>query len=445
SSCLRAKDTVARLGGDEFVMLIETPSIDDIEPCLSRISEVVKRPITLEGKHVFVSPSMGVTIYPLNDADPDTLLRHADIAMYQAKQAGRNQYRFFDVEMDQLARARFEIQERMALALAQEELRLHYQPKVNLRTGEIIGVEALIRWQHPEKGLLGPIEFLPAVEQSDLIVRIGEWVADEALAQLERWEDSGFRLSVSINVAARQLQSPGFLGSLKSILEKHGRISPARLELEILETTLLDDDRVAEDVLLGCRRLGVRLSLDDFGTGYSSLAYLKRLPADTLKIDQSFVRDMLEDREDLAIIEGVVSMAKIFRRGVIAEGMESAAHGIMLLRLGCDCAQGYGISRPLSPEKLLEWIKSWKPDSDWAKWADILWDLEDFPMVSAQRDYLDWAGEMETAMQNGSAFQAISGRFLEWCEKPGKNRYGKKREFIEFESDLEKLQEIANE
>ncbi len=366
---VRAGDTVSRLGGDEFVILLDAEDATEIDRCLERIMEAISRPVKIDGETIVISSSIGVTIYPENKADADTLLRHADMAMYQAKQSGRNQHCFFDLEMDLVAKASLEAQRRIGIALANNELRLHYQPKVNLRTGNVEGAEALIRWQHPERGLLPPIEFLPLVEQTDLIVRIGDWVIEEALSQISAWRQEGLDFAVSVNTAARELQHPDFLRKLENALRAHPDVAPEMLELEILENTAMDDVHIAREILEGCKKLGVRLSLDDFGTGYSSLAYLKHLPVHTLKIDRSFVRDMLDDREDMAIIEGVVSMARIFDRGVIAEGMESVAQGIMLLKLGCDKAQGYGIAKPMPAQALPDWIRTWKPRPEWGESA----------------------------------------------------------------------------
>lgn len=355
-SSVRAGDTVSRLGGDEFVILLDIASVDEMHQCLERIMQEVKTPIAMDGHAVSVSVSIGITLFPQNDADPDALLRHADMAMYQAKQAGRDCYRIFDINMDQTARLNFQMKDRIGQAIDQCEFRLFYQPKVNLRTGRIFGVEALIRWEHPERGLLSPLEFLPFAEGSDLIVRIGDWVLDEALRQVSVWRGMGIDIGVSVNVASEQLHEPEFCGKLEAALARHGKLEPQCLELEILESTALRDIQFVKGVLNECKALGVMLSLDDFGTGYSSLAYLRHLPVDILKIDQSFVRDMIDDREDLAVIEGVISLAKIFNRDLIAEGVETAEHGRMLLQLGCERAQGYGIARPMPAEELPEWV-----------------------------------------------------------------------------------------
>ncbi len=358
---VRAEDTVARLGGDEFVILLDIGSQEEMEQCIDRIMMEVKNPVAMDGRAVSVSASIGITLFPQNEADADALLRHADMAMYQSKQAGRDCYRIFDVNMDQSARLNFQMRERIAQAIEARGFRLHYQPKVNLRTGQMFGVEALIRWDHPEKGLLPPLDFLPFAENSELIIRLGDWVLDEALRQLSAWKKEGIDIGVSVNVASEQLHEPNFCRKLREAISRYGNLHPSCLELEILESTALQDIQLVKKVLNDCKALGVMLSLDDFGTGYSSLAYLRHLPVDTLKIDQSFVRDMIDDREDLATIEGVISLARIFKRDLIAEGVETKEHGSLLLQMGCERGQGYGIARPMPAEEIPGWMESRQP------------------------------------------------------------------------------------
>jgi EAL domain-containing protein (putative c-di-GMP-specific phosphodiesterase class I) len=251
------------------------------------------------------------------------------------------------------------------LALARGEFVLHYQPKVNMHSGKVVGAEALIRWQHPQKGLLAPASFLPAIEDHPLAVEVGEWVIDTVLTQLALWQAADLNLTVSINIGARQLQQGDFVERLQAILARHRQVSPARLELEVLETSALADMVQVSQIIEHCHEMGVKFALDDFGTGYSSLTYLKRLRVAQLKIDQSFVRDMLDDPDDLAILEGVIGLAAAFKREVIAEGVETVEHGTALLHLGCQLAQGYGIARPMPGEHLPAWAASWRPDAAW--------------------------------------------------------------------------------
>ncbi len=364
---LREGDSLARIGGDEFVIvLIDVDDRVASLPMLNRLKAACAQNVQVGVLSLQVSASVGITFYPqAQDIDADQLLRQADQAMYQAKLAGKNRLHFFDATQDSSIRGRHESVERIRLALEQQEFVLHYQPKVNMRSGQIIGAEALIRWQHPDKGLLSPAMFLPFIEDHPLAVDIGEWVIDTALTQIELWHAAGLDMRVSVNVGSRQLQQGDFVDRFKFILAKHPQVKPSSLELEVLETSALEDIAQVSDVIEACAHLGVKFALDDFGTGYSSLAYLKLLRVAMLKIDQSFVRDMLEDPDDLAILQGVIGLAAAFRRQVIAEGVETVAHGTLLLQLGCELAQGYGIAQPMSAEQMPAWSTAWRPDAAW--------------------------------------------------------------------------------
>jgi len=364
---LREGDTLARLGGDEFVaILIDMDDISACAPLLERLLAAAAQPLTFADQKLQVSASLGVTFYPQQqDVEADQLLRQADQAMYLAKQAGKNCYQVFDAAQDSHLRGWHADLRRLQQALAKQEFVLHYQPKVNMRTGQLVGAEALIRWQHPDKGLLPPTAFLPVFEGDPLAVDIGEWVIDSALAQMERWQAQGRTVPVSVNVGARQLQQADFVARLQALLAQHPQIKPQQLTIEILETSALQDIAYVSQVIDDCREIGVHFSLDDFGTGYSSLLYLKRLRVAELKIDQGFVRDMLDDPDDRPILEGIIGLARAFKREVIAEGVETVAHGTLLLQLGCELAQGYGIARPMPAADLLAWANSWQPDAAW--------------------------------------------------------------------------------
>jgi diguanylate cyclase (GGDEF)-like protein/PAS domain S-box-containing protein len=364
---LREGDTMARLGGDEFVAVFaDLADVHDSIGLINRLLDVASRPTLVENLSLKVSASIGVSFYPQDDdTDADQLLRQADQAMYSAKLAGKNRYHLFDAKHDRTLRARNEALERIRLALAQNEFVLHYQPKVNLRTGALVGAEALIRRQHPELGMRAPGTFLPDIEGHALSVNVGEWVLDTALKQMEDWLAIGLDLPISVNISAHHLQQHNFSDRLKTLLAAHPTVPRGHLELEVLETAALDElDQVAA-VMRDCASLGVGFALDDFGTGYSSLTYLKRLPAQVLKIDQSFVRDMLDDPEDLAIVEGVLGLARAFRRQAVAEGAETTAHCKLLLEVGCELAQGYGIARPMSANRMVDWKAHWHPDPGW--------------------------------------------------------------------------------
>jgi EAL domain-containing protein (putative c-di-GMP-specific phosphodiesterase class I) len=285
--------------------------------------------------------------------------------MYEAKRAGKNRFHLFDAAQDAEVKQVVILQGRLTKALEQNEFVLYYQPKVNMRTGVVMGVEALIRWKHPQRGLLAPGSFLPLIEKHFLCEAIGIWVLETAVQQMESWRQVGLKLPVSVNVSARQFQDTNFSTKLAQLLERYPQMDRGALELEILETSALEDMLSVEKIISDCHALGVHFSLDDFGTGYSSLTYLKRLSVTTLKIDQSFVRDMLEDQGNLSIVKGVIGLAAAFNRNVIAEGVETEAHGQQLLLLGCELAQGYAIARPMPVDQVEHWLSKWRAPTAW--------------------------------------------------------------------------------
>jgi diguanylate cyclase (GGDEF)-like protein/PAS domain S-box-containing protein len=363
---------VARLGGDEFVLLL--PGLNHriaIEQAMERLMAALSRSYVCDGEAVSMSASVGIAVYTGNDISADSLLRHADQALYQAKITGRNRYHFFDADLDEQVRTHHNRRTEVRAALRDGELRLYYQPKLDMRRGRIVGMEALLRWEHPQRGLVGPMEFLPIVEHSDVIVDIGEWVIREALRQLQSWRDFDPRWVISVNIAARHFQRADFVARLKAMLSEFPDVPPHMLELEILESSALSDIGHVRAVMLECQALGIGFALDDFGTGYSSMSYLKRLPADILKIDQSFVRNMLVDRDDLHLVSAVIGLAKSFGLGVIAEGVETIEHGAMLMRLGCDLAQGYGIARPMPADDVLSWVAGFDAAPIWQAAAKL--------------------------------------------------------------------------
>lgn len=358
---LRTEDTLARLGGDEFVALIN--GLDDAAECealAQRLLASVRSPIDVGHTAVKVTVSIGIALYPQDNVSPDTLLRHADQAMCRAKEAGRNRFHVFAAESDRDARSRRDLIHRLRQALERGELRLHYQPKVNLRTGEVVGVEALIRWQHPERGLLPPAAFLNDLLDGDLEIDVGHWVIGEALRQWCEWHSAGQAVaSLSVNVSSHQLLHPGFVEALSQALSSHPLFRPQALQIEILESAAITEIEQAAQVMRQCQDLGVGFALDDFGTGYSSLSHFRRLPVDTLKVDQTFVRGMLSSPDDRGIVAAVVHMAQAFNREVVAEGAETVAHCHALLALGCELAQGYGIARPMPGTDVPAWCTDW--------------------------------------------------------------------------------------
>ncbi len=365
---LRAGDTLARLGGDEFVIILTNlNSVEACEPVLERLLHAAAEPIVLTDQAVNVSASIGVTFYPKDIVDADQLLRHADQAMYIAKQSGKNRYHIFDIAYDDAIKMQREYIGAIRNGLYNQEFVLYYQPKVNMKTGIVIGVEALIRWQHPERGLLQPGDFLPLIENHLVSIELGDWVLATAMEQLSKWHESksDHPISISVNIAPLQLQRDDFVDKLKALLAAHPDIAPHYLELEVLETNALDDVEHVSAIMKRCLALGVNFAIDDFGTGYSSLTYLRRLPSNLVKIDKSFVRAMLSNPDDLAIVESVIGLAKSFNRDVIAEGVETIEHGNALLLLGCQLAQGYGIAKPMPAADIPSWISQWKPNDTW--------------------------------------------------------------------------------
>jgi len=445
---LREGDTIARLGGDEFVaVMTDLEDASAAMPFLNRILQAVAQPVVVNGESLQVSASLGVTVYPQEEeeVDADQLLRQADQAMYQAKLAGKNRYHVFDPEFDRSVRGHHESLERIRQALEADEFVLYYQPKVNMRTGEVVGAEALIRWQHPDRGLLSPAAFLPLVEDSPLAIDVGDWVFRAALAQMDRWLADGLRVPVSVNVGSRQLQQPEFARYLETLLAAHPAVSPEDLELEVLESSALEDINQVSRVIRECHEVGVSFALDDFGTGYSSLTYLKHLPASTLKIDQSFVRNMLDDPDDLAILEGVLGLTTAFRRRVIAEGMETQAHGEMLLRLGCELAQGYGIARPMPAEDLSTWLGEWQVNPSWLHQPAI--SRDDQPLLYAAVEHRAWILAIEKYLHGDRnappPLNEHQCRFGQWLDDEGARRHGEQPAFQEIKPLHEEVHKVA--
>ena len=397
---LRGGDTVARVGGDEFVLLLQGfASFNECADTVERILKSIGEPMKFGTNQIVISASLGVTLYPEDDASPDTLLRHADQAMYLAKRSGRNRFHLYDLEEDLLAQSRANTIGRIEQALLNHEFVLYYQPQVDLHSGRVIGVEALIRWQHPERGLLPPAEFLPVIDNHPVEIALGDWVISAALDQIDIWAAAGAELMVSVNVAAQQLQQPDFTQKLAHQLARHPGIRPEQLELEVLESSTMKDLEAVSSVIRACHDIRIKFALDDFGTGYSSLTYLRHLPVAIIKIDQSFVRGMLESSDDLAIVNGILGMAKAFNLSVIAEGVETAEHGDMLIRVGCRVAQGYGIARPMPAASLLAWIDEWLPEPSWsANYSPLA--IQQLPALYAEVEHRSWLRRVESALLN---------------------------------------------
>ncbi|WP_296704613.1 EAL domain-containing protein [Thiocapsa sp. UBA6158] len=370
--CLRARDALARVGGDEFGLLLTGLSSPFAAlELVQGILKQVNQPIEVQGHRLHLSASLGLTLFPTDSAGPDALLQHAHEALFRAKGRNKGGYHLYDPIQDHAERQRRQWRQDFAQALQAGQLRLHYQPKVALSDGSVLGVEGLVRWQHPRQGMLAPERFLPQIKDTPLETALGEWVIDTALAQQQAWHRQGVDLPVSLNISPRQIQEPSFSAFLARALAEHCKDGAVQLEIELLEIAALENVNAAAEVMRACRELGVRFSLDDFGTGYSSLAYFHQLPIDIVKIDRHFVRNMLDNPEDLAIVEGVVRMAKALQRPALAEGVESVEIGQMLHRLGCQYAQGYGIARPMPAEQVLPWLGDWPRNRPWHTLASV--------------------------------------------------------------------------
>lgn len=437
---IRDEDTVVRLGGDEFVLLLG--NMDDaacIECALGRLLDCIVAPYEINDQILNISMSVGVAVFPHDDSAPDILLRHADVAMYQAKQSGGNRFHVFEPGQDWLDKTQQQTLTALQQALLRGELRLHYQPKVNMRTGRILGLEALLRWDHPEKGLLGPGEFLPILENSHLVADIGEWVIEEALRQVDEWLRQGIGWPVSVNIDPAHFLQAGFVDFLESALSRYVDIPKGWLELEILESAALGEVSRMGSIISQCRLLGVSFALDDFGTGYSSLTYLKQFSVDTLKIERSFVKDMLDNSEDLALVEAIVSLAKVFQLNVVAEGVEIQEQGVLLMRMGCDVAQGYAIARPMPAAHIPAWAAAYRTSPKWSMWAGNLIDLPDLLLLVAQHDWSGWVRRFIQAIDNCASKSGMNQvefheiRFRRWYYGPGKNRYGEQAIFQQIE------------
>ena len=355
-------DVVARIGGDEFVLLLRCLTLEESRHAVERVLRHLAQPyaLGLDSGPVTVTASIGATVFPHDRADAETLLRHADHAMYGAKQAGRSGYLFFDTEHDKLAEARYLALGRVREALDANEFRLLFQPKVDMLDGTVLGMEALLRWHHPENGVVAPSEFLPLIEHTGLSVSVGKWVLASGIDQLAQWLRQGLDFTLSINVTARHLQEPLFAQQLAAMLANYPPTVAQRLVIEVLETAALADIDHTSQLMHECHALGVRFALDDFGTGYSTFTYLKRLPLDLLKIDKSFIRDMLGDPQDLAIVEGVIGLSRTFGCTAVAEGVEHPEQAQRLLELGCRIGQGNGIAPAMPARAVAPWVRNYR-------------------------------------------------------------------------------------
>ena len=355
SNVLWESDSIARMGGDEFALLLPITSSSHCKIVVSKIQNVMREPFLLDGMPLEIGASLGIATYPEHAKDAGSLIRCAEVAMYIAKDNGEP-YSYYDPERDPHSLKRLKISSDLRLAAEKKQFSLYYQPKMAMESRQIIGVEALIRWIHPEYGFISPDEFIPLAEQSGAIKPLTEWVLDTAIKQCVKWNEQGIPLTVSVNLSARSLHDAELPEQIDAMLKTYG-LPASQLELEITETAIMMDPDRASEILNRLHSAGMKLSIDDFGTGYTSLSYLKQLPVDDIKIDKSFVMNMVEDHDNAVIVQSIISLAHSMGRGVIAEGVESKAIIDELSKLGCDTIQGYFLSRPAPPSDFEEWLQ----------------------------------------------------------------------------------------
>ncbi|MCX7097560.1 MAG: EAL domain-containing protein [Methylococcales bacterium] len=442
---LREGDTLARLGGDEFVAIqVDLSEIESSLPMHTRLLAAAAQPIQCGDLVLQVSASIGITFYPqTEEISAEQLLVQADQAMYQAKLAGKNRHYVFNSEQDSRKLCHHETVDEIHRALNQNEFILHYQPKVNMRTGKILGVEALIRWQHPDRGLLPPIVFLQVVEDHPLAIDIGVWMLETALSQLEAWAASGLDIPVSVNISARLLHQIDFVERLQAIIAAHPTAKPCNLELEIQETATQEDLPHVSQTIKSCLAMGIKFILDDFGTGYSSLTHLKRLPVATLKINPGYIRDILADPDDLMVVDGILCLAQAFHRQVIAEGVETVEHSNLLLQLGCEQVQGNGIAHPMPGHEIPAWFASWQPAPEWRQLSTA--NRDDLPLHIASVEHRAWIVGIENYLKgeriNPPPLDHKQCQLGQWLNDEGLAHYGTKPAF----QILEQLHQQAHE
>ncbi len=427
-STIREEDSVSRQGGDEFTLLlrdIEAPL--QCEKMLQRVSDVLAQPYIINDFSLRITVSIGFTICPIGNSDLDSLIRDADQAMYQAKLSGGNKYYSSNIFNDQKISSQQNLLSRIRQALLSNQLQLHYQPKVDMITGKIFGVEALIRWLHPKKGLVPPLDFLPAIAGTDLELQVGGWVINEALSQLYTWQQNGLQLQVSINISSHHIQSNVFFKQLNDAFEEYPNVNPQNLQLEILESSALGDINTISKIIDKCQNeLNVCFALDDFGTGYSSLTHIKNLPAKTIKIDQTFVNGLLDDPNDYSIIKGIIGLANAFNREVIAEGVETVTHGIMLINMGCSQAQGYVISKPLPAESIPTWIAAFKPNLTWTAYQNNKFSAQESKILILSLTIEHWFNNVNALLlntNNSDEYHFIECQFNIWLLRIEENEF----------------------
>ncbi|MEJ6000957.1 EAL domain-containing protein [Paucibacter soli] len=447
---LRGGDTLARMGGDEFVLVLG--DLEHLQDCclvLQRLLEAVSQPIQVGGELVRISASVGVTLYPVDAGDGDTLLRHADQAMYKAKELGKNRYHIFDAEQDRRRELQRDALAEIELAFHRGEFELHYQPKIDLRNGQVVGSEALLRWRRADASMVQPLEFLPLLAGHALELRVSAWVVETAVQQIAAWKAAGLPHAISVNMVPAHLEQAEFVPWLAALLAAHPSLSAGDLQLEVLESSALDSLERSAATLSTLRHMGISLALDDFGTGYSSLAYFRRLPMDVLKIDRGFVHDMLVDPEDLGIVDNVVRLAAAFNRHVIAEGVESMEHCRVLLALGCEYAQGYGIARPMPAQRFAAWLQQWQQERRWQAGQvgqqpmPSRRQVELSVMAAHLRRWLERIGRSLSSRNAEDLAGSGGGRSLaNWLQGQGRRQFGQLAQFDQLLQASHALQSL---
>ena len=357
TDCMREGDTIARLGGDEFTIVLEdVKQIEDVSIIAHKILNTMIEPFNIDGHEIYISPSIGITLYPIDDMDENNLLKNADAAMYKAKEGGRNCFRFYTADMNEHLVEKMQLEAKLRRAIENKEFQLHYQPKFNINSNEVIGAEALLRWYSPKDGMISPAQFIPLAEETGLINSITDWVVREASKQNSSWQKQGYMpIRMAINLSPRQFNQPNIARTIFNQIICSD-LAPKYIELEITEGALMEDTERSSEILNELKKRGIHISIDDFGTGYSSLSYLKKFPLDTLKIDQSFVRGVMEDPDDAAIVSAVIAMGRSLRLNVIAEGVETVQQLNFLAAKGCNEAQGYLLGKPVPAKEFTQFL-----------------------------------------------------------------------------------------
>lgn len=450
--CIRESDTASRFGGDEFSVILG--GFKENSECIKSINRIIAKlsdPYIVNNQIARVTASVGTTIFPNDGGSPDQLLRHADEAMYDAKHSGKNCYRLFNPSLMDQYDANQGTLKKIEKALTEGQFVLYYQPQIDCMHGKVTGFEALIRWKHPVLGLLHPSDFLPLIEHHDLIINIGEWVIQSALKQLVKWNSRGIEgLTIAINISSRQLHQLDFIDHLSTLLADYDAAIISRLEIEVIETSVLEDIQLIADTIQKCRVLGIRIAIDDFGTGFSSLAHLKKIPFDVLKIDKSFISGMLKNPEDWMLVNSIIGLANSFKRKVIAEGVESIDHVLMLLEMKCNHMQGYEIAPPMTADQIPSWVRKFEPNPLWKLVNSERPSRDYFEILLAEvnhRHLIEQLIHEQTTSQESLNPELLldhrNCRFGRWYYGDGYRLYGSERWFLVIEPLHQKIHRVA--